>query len=70
MENEISALMDRFIACGARRADRHAAPELSSRGPWDCNPVPIQTIAAGLYLIVMGNLQKPRQLASPAGIKE
>ncbi|HET9178960.1 MAG TPA: hypothetical protein VFQ24_11445 [Terriglobia bacterium] len=70
MGNAISALMNRFIACGAGRADLHAAPEVSLRGPLDCNPVPIQTISAGHYLIVMGNLQKPRQLASRAGIKE
>lgn len=46
METEISYLRNRFIDCGAGRVDRDAVPEISSRGPSDCNPDPIQTVAA------------------------
>jgi len=65
-----SALRNRFIACGAGRADYHAAPEISSRGALDCNPNPIQTITAGDSLIVMVNSQNRRQFAYRAGVKE
>jgi hypothetical protein len=70
MEHEISDLRNRLNACGAGRADHHAAPGTSSRGALDCNPNPIQTIAAGDSLIVMANSQKRRQFAYRAGVKE
>jgi hypothetical protein len=69
MEHEMLDLRNRFNGRGAGRVEHHAVPN-SSRSPLDCNPNPIQTIAAGDYLIVMVNSQQRIRFACRAGVKE